>query len=303
MIYTVTFNPALDYIMYMDGLREGEVNRVRASKILCGGKGVNVSWVLHNLGVESVALGFIAGFTGEEIDRLLRAHGCKTDFVRLPEGLSRINVKLVADRESDLNAPGPQVQDIEPFLEKLDGLTGKDTLVLAGSLPAELPRDTYERVLACAGKARCVVDTTGEALRAVLKYRPFLIKPNHHELGELFGKTLERTEEIAACARKLQEEGARNVLVSMAGAGALMAGEDGKIYRCAAPKGTVRGSTGAGDSMVAGFLAGYQESGELSHAFRMGVAAGSASAFSEELATRGEVDALLGTLRDITAES
>lgn len=296
MIYTITFNPTLDYIMYMDRLREGEVNRVRASKILCGGKGVNVSWVLHNLGIDCVALGFIAGFTGDEIDRLLKEHGCRTDFIRLPEGLSRINVKLVADRESDLNAPGPTVKELQPFLEKIGALTAEDTLVLAGSLPAGLPGDTYEQVLLRAGKANCVVDTTGAALRAALKYRPFLIKPNHHELGELFGRKLTNQREIADCAQKLQKEGARNVLVSMAGDGALMAGEDGKIYRCAAPKGTVRGACGAGDSMVAGFLAGYHQTGDLSYAFRMGVAAGSASAFSEELATCAEIEALFKTI-------
>ncbi|CAK7052341.1 MAG: Tagatose-6-phosphate kinase [Desulfovibrio sp.] len=297
MIYTVTFNPALDYIMYMDGLSVGEVNRVRAAKILCGGKGINVSWVLHNLGVKSVALGFVAGFTGREIERMLQEHGCQTDFVRLGGGLSRINVKLVAGQESDLNAPGPQIDTLEPFFRKLDGLTGKDTLVLAGSLPAGLPENTYEKVLAHVSGARCVVDTTGDALRAVLKFRPFLVKPNHHELGELFGRELRTEEEIADCAEKLRQEGAQNVLVSMAGDGALMAGQDGRIYRCAAPKGTVRGSTGAGDSLVAGFLAGYEEAGSLEYAFRMGVAAGSASAFSEELATREEVYALLETIK------
>lgn len=296
MIYTVTFNPALDYIMYMDGLSVGGVNRVRAAKILCGGKGINVSWVLHNLGVKSVALGFVAGFTGREIERLLAEHGCRTDFVRLGHGMSRINVKLVADEESDLNAPGPQIGTLEPFFRKLDGLTAEDTIVLAGSLPAGLPQDTYEQVFARASGARCVVDTTGDALVSVLKYRPFLIKPNHHELGELFGKELHTEEEIADCAVKLRQKGAQNVLVSMAGEGALMAGQDGRLYRCAAPKGTVRGSTGAGDSLVAGFLAGCEAGKSLEYAFRMGVAAGSASAFSEELATRAEVYALLGTI-------
>ena len=298
MIYTVTFNPALDYIMYMDGLHAGGVNRVRSAKILCGSKGINVSWVLHNLGIESVALGFVAGFTGREIERMLREHGVCTDFVPLGHDRSRINVKLVAGEESDLNAPGPEIRpaDMEAFFKRMDGIAEGDTLVLAGSLPAGLPQNTYSEVLMRAGRAKCVVDTTGNALRAALRYRPFLVKPNHHELGELFGRELETEEEIAHCAEKLRQEGAQNVLVSMAGRGALLAAQDGRLYRSAAPKGTVRGSTGAGDSMVAGFLAGCETGKGLEYAFRMGVAAGSASAFSEELATREEVYALLKEL-------
>lgn len=298
MIYTVTFNPALDYIMYMDGLSVGEVNRALAAKILCGGKGINVSWVLHNLGIKSVALGFVAGFTGREIERILAEHGCQTDFVWLGHGMSRINVKLVTGEESDLNAPGPQIgpADMEAFFKRVDSIAEGDTLVLAGSLPAGLPKNIYSEVLMRAAKAKCVVDTTGNALRAALQYRPFLVKPNHHELGELFGRKLETEEEIAHCAEKLRQEGAQNVLVSMAGRGALLAAQDGRLYRSAAPKGTVRGSTGAGDSMVAGFLAGYEEGKGLEYAFHMGVAAGSASAYSEELATREEIYALLETI-------
>lgn len=295
MIYTVTFNPALDYILYADSFRAGEVNRARDAKVLCGGKGVNVSWVLKNLGVKSVALGFLAGFTGTEIERLLSEHGCGTDFIWLEKGMSRINVKLVADSESEMNAPGPEIESLAPLFEKLKTLGPDDVLVLAGSLPTGVAQDAYETILSRTSAGKCVVDTTGEALRRTLNYRPFLIKPNHHELGELFGKKLSGRDEIAECAYVLRREGAQNVLVSMGGAGALLVGEDEKIYECAAPKGTVKGTTGAGDSMVAGFLAGYMEGG-LECALRMGVASGSASAFSENLAKKEEIYRLLETI-------
>lgn len=295
MIYTVTFNPALDYILRADDFRPGEVNRASAAKVLCGGKGINVSWVLKNLGVESVALGFLAGFTGMEIERLLREHGCHTDFIWLEHGMSRINVKLIADEESEINAPGPKIERLEPLYDMLGALGVTDTLVLAGSLPAGVSQDAYETILARTGAGRCVVDTTGEALRRTLRYRPFLIKPNHHELGQLFGKKLSGRKEIAEHAMALRREGAQNVLVSMGGDGALLAASDDQIYECAAPEGVVIGTTGAGDSMVAGFLAGYADGG-LGHALRLGVAAGSASAFSENLAQKEDVYRLLETI-------
>ncbi|MEG2361224.1 MAG: 1-phosphofructokinase [Christensenella sp.] len=294
MIYTVTFNPALDYILRVDDFTAGIVNRVRDARILCGGKGVNVSWVLHNLGVASTALGFLAGFTGREIERMLREHGCDTDFVYVQDELSRINVKLIAHEESELNAQGPKIEDIAPLLAKTDVLKEDDVLVLAGYLSGTT--DAYEQILSRTHAGKCVVDTTGEALMRALKYKPFLIKPNNHELGEIFNRTLNTREEIVECARALQNDGAQNVLVSMAGDGALMVASDGRVFSCAAPKGTVKGSTGAGDSMVAGFIAGYAEKGDLEHAFYMGVATGSASAFSEELAVKEEVYALLAQI-------
>lgn len=293
MIYTVTFNPALDYIMRASDFKAGRVNRAYAAKVLCGGKGINVSWVLKNLGIKSTALGFLAGFTGHEIERLLKEHGCRTDFNWLAEGMSRINVKMIAGKESEVNAPGPKIGDIEPLLEKLDALKEEDVLVLAGSLPEGVDIDTYEIILARTGAGKCVVDTTGEALRRTLKHHPFLIKPNNHELEELFSKPLLQKGDMIECARTLRQEGAQNVLVSLGAEGAILVGSDEKVYECAAPKGTVRGTTGAGDSTVAGFLAGYLQGGNLGYALRMGIAAGSASAFSENLAEKEEIYRLI----------
>ncbi len=300
MIYTVTCNPSLDYIVRVEHFVPGAVNRTRSEEVLYGGKGVNVSWVLKNLGVESVALGFVAGFTGSEIERGVRAYGCRTDFIRLETGCSRINVKLKSDQESEINGAGPEIpaHALQALFEKLDRLTGGDIVVLAGSIPGSLPPDLYQTMQKrLAGRGvDAVVDATGELLLGSLAYRPFLIKPNHHELGELFDKTLRTPEEIAAHAKRLQEKGARNVLVSMAGDGALLATEDGQTLYSLPPRGKVVNSTGAGDSMVAGFLAGYLETQDYRHAFRMGLAAGSASAFSEQLATKEEVLKLLQTL-------
>lgn len=300
MIYTVTFNPCLDYILRVPFFTPGAVNRCESEDLFPGGKGINVSMVLKNLGVNSVALGFTAGFTGREIERAVRKAGCEADFIRVENGMSRINVKLKAQVESEINSRGPSLcgEDIIKLYEKLDALKEGDVLVLAGSIPDSLPGDVYERILKrLQGRGiRFVVDATKDLLKNVLKYRPFLIKPNHHELGELFGVTVTGSEEIAWYAGKLQELGARNVLVSMAGDGALLKTEDGAVYKSPAPKGKVINSVGAGDSMVAGFLAGYLQTGDLRTAFRMGVAAGSASAFSETLATKEEVDRLLAAL-------
>ena len=297
MIYTVTFNPSLDYVVRLEELRLGEVNRTSSEEILYGGKGVNVSTVLGNLGVESVALGFVAGFTGEALERGVRAQGCRTDFLRVSEGFTRINVKLKAAQETELNGVGPRITegDVERLMEKLDALGRGDLLVLAGSIPGSLPADIYERILARLAPRgiEAVVDATGDLLLNVLPYRPFLIKPNNHELAELFGGEAGSPGGIEEQARALQARGARNVLVSMAGDGALLVGEDGEARRLPAPRGRVVNSTGAGDSMVAGFLAGWLGTGSLREAFRMGVAAGSASAFSERLATKEEIERLL----------
>lgn len=301
MIYTVTFNPSIDYIVRLDDFTAGEINRVKYEQILGGGKGINVSIVLKNLGHDSTALGFTAGFTGQEILRQLKEFGCQSDFVELPEGFSRINVKVKAEQETEINGQGPKISEAAQakLFEKLDQLQAGDTLVLAGSIPNTLPDDIYQRIMSrLADKGiQIVVDATKQLLMKVLPYKPFLIKPNNHELGEMFGVVLKTQAEIIEHAKKLQEMGARNVLISMAGDGALLLTEDGQTYHSPAPKGTLVNSVGAGDSMVAGFICGYMETSSLEDAFYMGVATGSASAFSENLATRAEADALLKTIR------
>ena len=301
MIYTVTFNPSIDYIVRLEQFMPGEINRVNYEQILPGGKGINVSIVLKNLGHDSTALGFLASFTGVAMQQMLHTFGVTDDFVRLDDGFSRINVKIKAERETEINGQGPVItQEAQRALfEKLDRLTHGDTLVLAGSIPNTLPDDMYERIMEhLAGRGiRIVVDATKNLLRRVLKYRPFLIKPNNHELGEMFGIELKTDDDIIFHAKKLQEEGATNVLISMAGDGAILLTSEGVFYRSAAPKGTLVNSVGAGDSMVAGFLAGFMESdGDYERAFYMGVATGSASAFSKNLATREEALALLKTI-------
>ena len=300
MIYTVTFNPSLDYIVKLPSLTLGSVNRTEREELYPGGKGINVSIVLRNLGVESTALGFTAGFTGAEIRRLLDRCGCRTDFLDVRDGFSRINVKIKAEQESEINGQGPRLsrQNLEGLFSKLDRLAGGDILVLAGSIPNTLPADIYEKILERlqSKQIRAVVDATGDLLQNVLKYHPFLIKPNNHELGELFGKTLETDEEIILHAKKLQGQGARNVLVSMAGDGAILVDEAGGMYKSLPPRGRVVNSVGAGDSMVAGFLAGYLSSGAYETAFKTGLAAGSASAFQEWLASGDDIRALLQTL-------
>ena len=302
MIYTVTFNPSLDYIVRMDHFEAGAINRVSYEQVLAGGKGINVSIVLHNLGHESTALGFVAGFTGAEIEHKLDAFPVKHDFVHLENGFSRINVKAKAENETEINGQGPDISEAaqKKLFEKLDTLGKGDTLVLAGSIPKTLPDDIYERIMErLDGRGiRIVVDAEKKLLLNVLKYHPFLIKPNNHELGDMFGVVLKTDEEIVTYAKKLQETGATNVLISMAGDGAILLTADGKHYKSPAPKGKLVNSVGAGDSMVAGFLTGCIEShDDLETAFYMGVATGSASAFSENLATRPEVEGLLKTIR------
>ncbi|BEU86786.1 1-phosphofructokinase [Selenomonas sp. TAMA-11512] len=301
MIYTVTFNPSLDYILRLDALNAGEINRAVYENILPGGKGINVSIVLGNLGHESRALGFIAGFTGEALEKLAGSHGVRTDFIRLSDGFSRINVKIKAKEETELNGQGPVIDRAaqDALFAKLDALQSGDTLVLAGSIPNTLPDDIYERIMEhLAGRnIRIIVDATKKLLLNVLPYRPWLIKPNNHELGEMFHTTLESDADIINHAKKLQEMGAQNILISMAGEGALFLGADGTTYKSPAPKGVLVNSVGAGDSMVAGFIAGHADSkGDFEVAFFTGVATGSASAFSEDLATKKEVDALLRQL-------
>lgn len=298
MVYTVTFSPSLDYIVQVPRLVLGDVNRTKAEVIYPGGKGINVSVVLKNLGVDSRALGFIGGFTGNEIERMLKEYGCDTDFITVKNGISRINVKIKSEQESEINGQGCQTSgmELEQLYHKLDCLQPGDTLVLAGSIPDILPGDVYEKLLERVSdiKINAVVDATGELLLKVLKYRPFLIKPNKEELGGLFDTEIQNDGDVAHYAKELQRQGARNVLVSMAGEGAMLLTEQGDMKKSAPPKGRVVNSVGAGDSMVAGFLAGYQRtSGDYEVAFRLGLAAGSATAFCEWLADKDEIERLL----------
>ncbi len=299
VVYTVTLNPALDYEVLVDGFHTGCLNRASREHMHFGGKGVNVSTVLQHLGVETVALGFVAGFTGKALEDGLRDGGIRTDFIHLEEGLTRVNVKIRSGGggETEINSQGPAIPapSMEALLQKLDRLKEGDVLVLAGSLPAGLPGDAYQTILSrVEGRGvLTVVDAARDVLKGVLPYRPFLIKPNSAELGELFGRGSLTEEEISSCATSLQKQGARNVLVSMAGDGSLLLDETGVFHRLGVPPGQVRHSVGAGDSMVAGFLAGWLETQDYAAAHRMGTAAGSATAFSESLASGVEIRTLL----------
>ena len=299
MIYTVTFNPAIDYIVHTGTMQVGQVNRSQGEELYFGGKGINVSFVLHELGLPSKALGFVAGFTGAAIEAGIQEQGIATDFVHLDSGFSRINVKIKSSEETELNGQGPNISEaaVAELFEKLNQLQGGDVLILAGSIPNTMPADSYEKILAHLSdkKIKVVVDATKDLLLKVLPYHPFLIKPNNHELGELFGVTLHSIEEIATYAKKLQEMGAQNVLISMAGDGALLIDETGKQHVCGVCKGTVKNSVGAGDSMVAGFVAGSMH-GDYEAALKLGTAAGGATAFSEGLAQRAEIERLLQQL-------
>ena len=301
MIYTVTFNPCLDYIVSVDNFTLGRVNRTTKELVYPGGKGINVSLVLQNLGMESTALGFTAGFTGTEIERALQEWGCYTDFIRIPEGMSRINLKLRSREESEINGQGPEIskEALEALYQKLDDMDSEDVLVLAGSIPGSMLDSSYELIMERVEKKnmKVVVDATGDLLVNVLKYHPFLIKPNNHELEEIFQIPMDSNETIVTYAKKLQEMGARNVLISMAGDGAILVSEDGMVRQSPAPKGKVVNSVGAGDSMVAGFLTGFLTTGKYEEAFYMGIATGSASAFSERLATRPEVEEILKQIK------
>lgn len=299
MVYTVTFNPAVDYIIHTKELRAGATNRSDSEEIYFGGKGINVSIVLSELGVKSKALGFVAGFTGAAIEQGVSEKGINADFVHLSGGFSRINVKIKSDEETELNGQGPKIPDeaVQQLFAKLDELQDGDTLVLAGSIPSSLPSDIYERILArlSGRKIRTVVDATKDLLVKVLKYQPFLIKPNNFELGEIFGVELHTADEIVKYAEKLHEMGARNVLVSMAGDGAVLLDETGKTHVCGVCRGTVKNSVGAGDSMVAGFIAGCEKAG-YEYALKLGTAAGGATAFSEGLATKEKINELLAQM-------
>lgn len=302
MIYTVTFNPSLDYIVSVHDFQTGLTNRTESELLLPGGKGINVSTVLRNLGIENTALGFVAGFTGDEVVRRLEILGVRNGFIRIEEGFTRINLKLKSIDGTEINGQGPDISrdKTELLMRQLDRLREGDVLFLSGSIPASMSDDTYRDIMQMLdGRGvQIVVDATQSLLLNVLEYRPFLIKPNNYELGEIFGADLKTREDVIPYGRKLQEKGAQNVLVSLAGEGAVLLAADGSIHEAAAPKGRLVNAVGAGDSMVAGFMAGWLEKKDYRHAFYMGVAAGSASAFSENLATKEEIEHVYRQIRE-----
>lgn len=297
MIYTVTFNPSLDYIVEVTDFKLGMTNRTSYEHMLPGGKGINVSIVLNNLEIDTTAFGFVAGFTGKQICDMVSEYGIKTDFIQVDNGFSRINMKLKSIDGTEINGMGPDIseQNVKTLVSKIDGLSSGDVLVLAGSIPACISDDIYSRIMErLQGRGvKIVVDATSRLLLNVLEYHPFLIKPNQHELGDIFGVKLETKEEVIPYARKMQDMGAVNVLISMGGKGAVFIDEYSRVYEANAPEGELKNSVGAGDSMVAGFMAGYLQTGNYEDAFRMGVATGSASAFSENLATKREISEVL----------
>ena len=298
VIYTVTFNPSLDYIVSVKDFRPGMTNRTSSELMLAGGKGINVSIVHGNLGIKSTALGFIAGFTGDEIVRRLHKSGINSEFIKINDGISRINIKLKSIDGTEINGQGPHIDSshIEQLMNRLRRLESGDVLVLAGSIPAGISDNIYKDIMDMLKDkgVQIVVDATSRLLTNVLEYNPFFIKPNQHELGDIFNVTLNTQEEVIPYALKLKKMGAVNVCVSMGGNGAILVADDGNVYKAKAPDGILKNSVGAGDSLVAGFLSGWIEKKDYEYAFRKGVATGSASAFSERLATNGEVNGLIG---------
>lgn len=308
MIYTVTFNPSLDYVVSVEEFSSGKMNRTTSETIYPAGKGINVSMVLSQLGVDNTALGFVAGFTGEELKRSLQEKGIITDFIQIENGTTRINVKLrtknmiepesetFLHQETEINGQGPVVSetDLMKLMDRISKMTENDFLIVSGSVSRGVPQNVYADIVKlCIEKnVRVVIDASSALLWNALEYKPFLIKPNHHELGDIFNRNIESHEEILFYAKELQNRGARNVLVSMGDAGAVLVAEDGQVYEMEAPKGQVLNSVGAGDSMVAGFVAEYLSSHDYEKALKLGIAAGSATAFSEGLATRAEIEAL-----------
>ena len=298
VIYTVTFNPSLDYIVSVKDFRPGMTNRTSSELMLAGGKGINVSIVLGNLGIKSTALGFIAGFTGDEIVRRLHNGGINSEFIKINDGISRINIKLKSIDGTEINGQGPHIDSshIEQLMNRLRRLESGDVLVLAGSIPAGISDNIYKDIMDMLKDkgVQIVVDATSRLLTNLLEYNPFFIKPNQHELGDIFNVTLNTQEEVIPYALELKKMGAVNVCVSMGGKGAILVADDGNVYKAKAPDGILKNSVGAGDSLVAGFLSGWIEKKDYEYAFRKGVATGSASAFSERLATNGEVNDLIG---------
>lgn len=300
MIYTVTFNPAWDYVTYVNNMSLGKINRASSESFIFGGKGINVSAVLKELGQESVILGFIAGFTGEALEKSLRLKNLQTDFIKLMRGMTRINVKIKSDSETEINGQGPEIDDIaiKDLFNKINTLKNGDTLVLAGSVPKTVPENIYERILETVSKKqiRTVIDAEKDLLINALKYKPFLIKPNVHELGEIFSVELSNNDEIETYAKKLKQMGAENVLVSMGKDGAILIDSQGNCIKVDSAKGEMINSVGAGDSMIAGFLAEYEKSGDYCKALKLGTAAGAATAFSQGLASKDKIYAVLEML-------
>lgn len=296
MIYTITLNPAIDYIIQTDKIEIGSVNRSKHEEIYFGGKGINVSLVLSELGIKSKVLGFVSGFTGAAIEKSMEENGIDADFIHLKTGFSRINIKIKSVKETEINGQGPDIpQDkVDELFGRLDEIQDGDIIVLAGSIPPSLPSDIYEKIFNRMSnkKVRIAVDTTKDLLLNVMKYRPFLVKPNNFELGEMFGVNLNAIDDIVKYAWKLKDMGAVNVLVSMAGNGAVLIDENSEIHICKACKGTVINSVGAGDSMVAGFIAGC-ESSDYEYALKLGTASGGATAFSDGLAKKDMIFNLL----------
>lgn len=297
MIYTVTFNPALDYLMYVSELQSEDINRTEKEQLFYGGKGINVSVILTRLGVKNKALGFLAGFSGHQLEDMLNADSIENDFVYLKKGYTRINVKIKSKKETDINACGPEItaDDIQELFKKIENLEKDDCLVLAGSIPKSLPDNIYEKILdKLNGKGiDFVVDATGDLLKNVLKYKPFMIKPNHHELGEIFSTEIKTLDEIKKYGKMLQDMGARNVLISRGKDGAALLDENGEIHTMGNVPGKIVSSVGCGDSMVAGFLAGYYQTKDYAYALKLGSACGNATAFSSSLATKDEIEKML----------
>lgn len=300
MIYTITWNPSIDYIVSVKEFRVGEVNRAVSESMFPGGKGLNVSMVLKNMGVDNTALGFIAGFTGKEIERQVKQAGVRSELIHVPCGCSRINLKLKSNQETEINGCGPEIKEkeIKELYQKLGQLKEGDILVLAGNIPNSMPMDSYKKIIKpLAGKGILfVIDAEKELLSQTLEFQPFLVKPNQYELGGLFHVECRTKQEVTIYAQKVREMGARNVLVSMASEGAILLTEEGNIYYMPAPKGEVKNSVGAGDSMVARFLAGWVEKKDYFYALKKAVSAGSATAFSEWLATKEEIEKILGQI-------
>lgn len=298
MIYTITFNPSIDYVIQVDNFSLGNVNRVKEDYKYPGGKGINVSRVLNNIGVKSKALGFIGGFTGKYIKDFLESEGIDTEFIYV-DGETRINVKLKSQEETEINGAGPEIkeEDLNKLFKKIEKLTRDDFIVLAGNIQKTLPRDIYTDIQKrCqVHNVRVIVDTTGEALTSTLKYEPFLIKPNKHELSEIFESEIETKDEIIYYAEKLISMGAKNVIISMADEGALLLSDEG-VFHAKAPKGTVKNSVGAGDSLIGGFLSSYTDTSNIIEAFKWGVACGSATAFSQDLCKKQDIEKLLGEI-------
>lgn len=297
MIYTVTFNPALDYVLSVDNLNTNDINRATGEKLFFGGKGVNVSTILTRLGVESEALGFLAGYTGKMLEQMLNDEKIQNDFVYLEQGYTRINVKIKSSSELDINAQGPAIDDssLKKLFSKLDELKNGDTLVLAGSIPSSLSNDIYEQILDKLSdrELRIAVDATGDLLLNVLRYKPFVIKPNHHELGELFGVEVSELEDVVKYARLLQDKGAKNVLVSCGKNGAVLVDELDNVHKMGIVPGKPVSSVGCGDSMLAGFIAGYIKTNDYAYALKLGSACGNATAFSVALASKDEIEEML----------